>query len=161
MNVFLCSVSLQVERAWRHCSAENSNMQSSAFSLVSFSSFIVLLLGISLYTQEQGLSQIFSTLSHRAGLCRPDSESLHPFLPHTASWNTWFHPQRAAVPRPDPPRERRKGWNILYHLGGYGPWIEKVDGTASTIGQGDAVAPPVGCVVDQIHVVRSSCLQLN
>ncbi|KAJ9211710.1 hypothetical protein DTO166G4_6717 [Paecilomyces variotii] len=125
-------------------------MQSSAFSLVSFSSFIVLLLGISLYTQEQGLSQIFSTLSHRAGLCRPDSESLHTFLPHTASWNTWFHPQRAG---PDPPRERRKGWNILYHLGGYGPWIEKVDGTASTIGQGDAVAPPVGCVVDQIHVM--------
>lgn len=130
-------------------------MQSPAFSLVSLSSLIVLLLGVSLYTQEKGPSQLFLALSPRAGLRASNQETLYDVIPHTASWNTWFHPHQKAIPQTDPPKERRKGWNLLYHLGGYGPWIENVNGTTPALSQ-DTVAPPVGCLVDQIHMVRSN-----
>ena len=43
----------------------------------------------------------------------------------------------------------RDSWNILYHLGGNGPWIPKVDGVIK-----GGVAPPAGCKVEQIHMVR-------
>lgn len=36
-------------------------------------------------------------------------------------------------------------WNILYHLGGNSPWIQNVDG--------DDINTPVGCRVDQAHMV--------
>jgi hypothetical protein len=41
-------------------------------------------------------------------------------------------------------------WNLFYHLGGNGPWIQKVDGVIH-----DTLAPPGGCVVDQAHMVKS------
>jgi acid phosphatase len=41
-------------------------------------------------------------------------------------------------------------WNILYHLGGNGPWIEKVDGVAK-----GGIAVPDGCEVDMVHMVRT------
>jgi hypothetical protein len=40
-------------------------------------------------------------------------------------------------------------WNLFYHLGGNGPWIPKVDGVIR-----DSLAPPIGCVVDQVHMVK-------
>jgi acid phosphatase len=41
-------------------------------------------------------------------------------------------------------------WDILYHLGGNGPWIEKVDGVAK-----GGIAVPEGCEVDMVHMVRT------
>jgi len=72
--------------------------------------------------------------------------------PHQASWHSWFHPQRA---RTDPILGRGGGeisqnWNILYHLGGYSPWIEKVD---DVVPLNRGVAPPEGCSVEQVHMV--------
>ena len=43
----------------------------------------------------------------------------------------------------------RGDWNILYHLGGNGPWIEKVDGVAH-----GGIGVPEGCRVEQVHMVR-------
>lgn len=40
-------------------------------------------------------------------------------------------------------------WNIFYHLGGNGPWIQKVDDVV----EGGFEAPK-GCQVDMIHMVR-------
>ncbi|KAF2810248.1 phosphoglycerate mutase-like protein [Mytilinidion resinicola] len=39
-------------------------------------------------------------------------------------------------------------WNILYHLGGNGPWIEKTEGVVE-----GGVGPPKGCVVEQVHMM--------
>ena len=39
-------------------------------------------------------------------------------------------------------------WNMLYHLGGNGPWITKLDGTLH-----EDVEPPMGCKVEQAHMV--------
>jgi acid phosphatase len=41
-------------------------------------------------------------------------------------------------------------WNILYHLGGNGPWIERIDGFVD-----GGVAVPSGCEVDMVHLVPS------
>ena len=43
------------------------------------------------------------------------------------------------------------GWDILYHVGGNGPWIQKVDGTL-----GEGIEPPAGCKVEQVHMVSNS-----
>jgi acid phosphatase len=40
-------------------------------------------------------------------------------------------------------------WNILYHLGGNGPWIEKVDGVTK-----GGINVPEGCEVDMVHMVH-------
>ena len=37
---------------------------------------------------------------------------------------------------------------MLYHLGGNGPWITKLDGTLH-----EDVEPPMGCKVEQAHMV--------
>ncbi|KAL4794351.1 histidine phosphatase superfamily [Aspergillus venezuelensis] len=41
----------------------------------------------------------------------------------------------------------RDGWNLFCHLGGYGPWVEKVDGEV------EGIEPPGGCGVDQVHMM--------
>lgn len=40
------------------------------------------------------------------------------------------------------------GWDILYHLGGNGPWVEKVDGVVES-----GIQVPAGCEVDMVHMV--------
>jgi hypothetical protein len=42
-------------------------------------------------------------------------------------------------------------WNILYHLGGNGPWIPKVDGPF-----GDDLSIPEGCRIEQVHMVGAT-----
>ena len=42
-------------------------------------------------------------------------------------------------------------WNLFYHLGGNGPWIQKVDSVIH-----GPISPPTGCVVDQAHMVSLS-----
>jgi hypothetical protein len=39
-------------------------------------------------------------------------------------------------------------WNILYHLGGNGPWIEKLENTVA-----GGIAAPEGCEVEQVHMM--------
>jgi len=39
-------------------------------------------------------------------------------------------------------------WNIFYHLGGNGPWVEKVDGVLD-----GGIQVPDGCEVDMAHMV--------
>ena len=54
----------------------------------------------------------------------------------------WDHPQASVL------NTTREDWNILYHLGGNGPWIPKVDGVCE-----DDLSMPEGCHVEQVHVV--------
>lgn len=42
------------------------------------------------------------------------------------------------------------GWDLLYHLGGNGPWVEKVDGVVE-----GGIQVPAGCKVDMVHMVFS------
>jgi acid phosphatase len=72
--------------------------------------------------------------------------------PSSASWKSWFTPSGwfggadwAA----------KKGgsigvdWNILYHLGGDGPWVEKIQDNFPDA----TVEPPKGCEVKQVHML--------
>lgn len=43
-----------------------------------------------------------------------------------------------------------RAWNVLYHVGGNGPWIEKVDGVVD-----EGIEPPNGCSIEQIHMVSA------
>jgi hypothetical protein len=63
-------------------------------------------------------------------------------VPYTSSWQSWWHPERGGK------FSIEKGWNLLYHLGGNGPWIEKVDGVVS-----GGIGVPKGCRVEQVHMV--------
>lgn len=70
--------------------------------------------------------------------------------PHHSSWSSWWHPQRNDGNTFDRSRgagTTTKDWNILYHLGGNGPWVEKV------IDVVDTVTVPDGCQVEQVHMM--------
>lgn len=67
--------------------------------------------------------------------------------PRGASWKSWFHPLRVAENNKH--KKPVKGWNLFEHLGGYGPWIEKVDEQ----GVLTDLAPPEGCSINQVHLV--------
>lgn len=41
-------------------------------------------------------------------------------------------------------------WNLLYHLGGNGPWVEKIDGVVE-----GGIQVPEDCEVDMVHMVGS------
>lgn len=80
--------------------------------------------------------------------------------PHHSSWDSWWHPQRSVGT--DTKNEHGAGaitedWNILYHLGGNGPWVEKVIDVVE-----GGIATPEGCEVLQVHMVcfRSEVLGL-
>lgn len=80
----------------------------------------------------------------------PSDESASPFSP---SWNSWWHPHSQAKIRTHDSKAR----NSLYHLGGYGPWIEKIEGVVVT---GDVgIGPPKGCAVDGVHMVLLSFIR--
>jgi acid phosphatase len=73
-------------------------------------------------------------------------------LPFTSGRSSWFAPQ-SWLPRTLPGQEasssnRKSKWNILYHLGGNGPWIQKMDGIVE-----GGVGPPEGCTVEQVHMM--------
>lgn len=68
--------------------------------------------------------------------------------PHQSSWGSWWHPQRGDRRRHERAGQTTKDWNILYHLGGNGPWVEKVTDVVST-----GIAVPAGCQVEQVHMM--------
>lgn len=67
--------------------------------------------------------------------------------PYYASWRTWFYPHRTGYVT----RSRKGGWNVLYHLGGIGPWVEMDRGKEES-----GIEVPETCTVDQVHMV-STC----
>ena len=71
--------------------------------------------------------------------------------PHHSSWSTWWHSETSN----GTPSEHTLGagaitkdWNIIYHLGGNGPWVEKL----VDVVEGDTSVPP-NCEVEQVHMV--------
>ncbi|KAF2629511.1 phosphoglycerate mutase-like protein [Macroventuria anomochaeta] len=71
--------------------------------------------------------------------------------PHHSSWSSWWHPQRndgSIFERGQGAGATTKDWNILYHLGGNGPWVEKVIDVVAT-----GIAVPDGCEVEQVHMM--------
>jgi hypothetical protein len=71
-----------------------------------------------------------------------------PDFTHSPSWGSWWHPQSSTS---QPIARNNRRWNLLYHLGGNGPWIEKIDGVVHSRGEG--IGPPVGCTVESVHMV--------
>lgn len=65
---------------------------------------------------------------------------------HRSWWSSEPDPQAASRSGVD-----KDGWNLLYHLGGNGPWVEKVDGVVE-----GGIQVPEGCEVDMVHMVGSS-----
>jgi acid phosphatase len=69
--------------------------------------------------------------------------------PHHASWGSWWHPERLwGHTQGQGAGARTKDWNILYHLGGNGPWVEKVIDVVD-----GGIAVPENCVVEQVHMM--------
>lgn len=71
--------------------------------------------------------------------------------PFQSSWQSWWHPDRMDWKLSEHNAGAgavTKDWNILYHLGGNGPWVEKVINVVD-----GGVAIPTGCDVEQVHMV--------
>jgi acid phosphatase len=80
----------------------------------------------------------------------PGTSPAYGDRPVAAPWTSWFQPGVWAGSR-FPSRNGGRvadDWNILYHLGGNGPWVQKVDGVIT-----NELAPPEGCEVQQVHMV--------
>ena len=71
--------------------------------------------------------------------------------PHCSSWYSWYYPQypgdHGKLHR-DWTKATKRDWNVLYHLGGNGPWVEKVEDVVA-----GGISLPYGCEVDQIHMM--------
>ena len=110
-------------------------------SILKIGAFLSVLIGaVLLYNLGTTSTPIIKSLA-------PTEEHRYPSSPHVASWKTWFHPLQSAAGSTS--KDYRKGWNLLQHLGGVGPWIEKIDEGDDT----SDLAPPEGCLIDQIHLV--------
>lgn len=110
---------------------------------VVFSALVCLLGFISFFLTRSSTPSPLPLISNHA-----ESFSLAAFytkVPYTSSWASWWHPQRSHGRGSS---EFGRGWNLLYHLGGNGPWIEKVDGTVK-----GGIGVPEGCRVEQVHMV--------
>ncbi|ORY18701.1 histidine phosphatase superfamily [Clohesyomyces aquaticus] len=70
--------------------------------------------------------------------------------PHQSSWRSWWHPQHmlGGAHAGHIHGHGGKDWNILYHLGGNGPWVEKVVDVVD-----GGIAVPHGCKVEQVHMM--------
>ncbi|KAF2993680.1 acid phosphatase pho5 [Curvularia kusanoi] len=68
--------------------------------------------------------------------------------PHQSSWGSWWHPQHGEGSLHDRAGRTTKDWNILYHLGGNGPWVEKVIDIVDS-----GIAVPEDCEVEQVHMM--------
>ena len=68
--------------------------------------------------------------------------------PHGKSWSHWFSHHHHDGDGGAGAGWNKNGWNVLYHVGGNGPWIEMRDGIAS-----QAIGPPPSCTVEQVHLM--------
>jgi hypothetical protein len=62
-----------------------------------------------------------------------------------------FHAIHERVCGPSSIQDKQNDWNLFYHLGGNGPWIEKLNARFGTYDEDGKT--PEGCVVDQVHMV--------
>lgn len=110
---------------------------------IAFSAFVCLLGFISFFLTRSSTPSPLPLISNNA---EPFSLStFYTKVPYTSSWASWWHPQRSHGRGSS---EFGRGWNLLYHLGGNGPWIEKVDGVVK-----GGIGVPEGCRVEQVHMV--------
>ena len=65
-----------------------------------------------------------------------------------ASWRTHWFVQSQCRGEACTSRNEGPPWDIIYHVGGNGPWIKKNDGVLP-----ESVEPPKGCKVEQVHMV--------
>jgi acid phosphatase len=84
------------------------------------------------------------------GQLAPGTDPAYGWEPFVASWTSWFQPGAWAGARYPAHNAGKisKDWNILYHLGGNGPWVQKIDGIVT-----NDLAPPEGCEIQQVHMV--------
>jgi acid phosphatase len=106
---------------------------------------LVIFSAISFYNHESASLSIIQSFT-------PPGRDRSPTSPHVGSWKTWFHPLQ--IPAGSESKKHRKGWNLLQHLGGNGPWIEKIDDREES----SNLAPPDGCSIEQVHLV---CMNLR
>ncbi|KAE8845886.1 hypothetical protein PTNB73_01867 [Pyrenophora teres f. teres] len=92
------------------------------------------------------LSHSFYSVLCKTGIQNRTSERLGK--PYHSSWNSWWHPQQSRTEIEQGAGTTTEDWNILYHLGGNGPWIEKVIDVVD-----GGIAPPDGCEVIQVHMM--------
>jgi acid phosphatase len=112
--------------------------------------FVLLVLLYSAYTRPSATQPQPSTPYASANRGSPLEVGAEA-LPFTAGWSSWFHPQSWILNAGRAGRGFEtvsKKWNILYHLGGNGPWIQKVEGVVE-----GGIGPPDGCSVEQVHMM--------
>ncbi|KAJ6041074.1 hypothetical protein N7499_001252 [Penicillium canescens] len=88
-----------------------------------------------------------ASLSSVPGIATSAPSGKHkPVTPYYGGWRTWLNPCQSV--QLDTSQTSGKEWNILYHLGGNGPWIENIH-------EGAASSPetPEGCSIDQVHMI--------
>ncbi|KAF2669209.1 multiple inositol polyphosphate phosphatase [Microthyrium microscopicum] len=91
-----------------------------------------------------------SRLSTGPKYAPPSTELPYGLATIATSWTSWFSPgawtgQNIAAKNGG---KIDSTWNILYHLGGVGPWIQKIDDVIT-----NDVGPPDGCTVQQVHML--------
>ncbi|KAF2036313.1 phosphoglycerate mutase-like protein [Setomelanomma holmii] len=97
------------------------------------------------------LAGIAVSLAVAVGPHRLPSIFIERNKPHHSSWTSWWHPQGSqgtAAEHKQGAGAITSNWNILYHLGGNGPWVEKVIDVVD-----GGIAVPEGCHVEQVHMM--------
>jgi hypothetical protein len=80
----------------------------------------------------------------------PQSGPAYGTGPAGSSWSSWFSPQSWWSTEPATHGGTiDEDWNILYHLGGDGPWVQN----ENEVIKGEGVGPPDGCKVEQVHML--------
>ncbi|KAL1979715.1 hypothetical protein VTN96DRAFT_5259 [Rasamsonia emersonii] len=113
-------------------------------------SLLILSLAVLLY--PTGPTSVLSSVSSLVQLRTCPHSLSESVSPHSPSWGTWFHPQRLRQQPGQSTTKQRPGWNLLYHLGGNGPWVQRADPALTTSAAAE-IAPPDGCTVDQVHLM--------
>ena len=125
-------------------------------AVLSISTLITILIGVLCMSSE---SYLLLWSSVRGSICSISSDRMHggrcenecAGKPHHSTWASWWHPSdsgRTPASSSHGTGAITKDWNILYHLGGNGPCVEKViDGAYG------GIAVPENCEVEQIHMV--------
>lgn len=100
--------------------------------------------------------------------CR-DPGPLHGYYassPYSSSWTSWWSKDRHALSADGASLGTEstgqgggaigQDWNVLYHLGGNGPWVEKVDGVFD-----GGITLPEHCKVEQVHMVSTFLISFD
>jgi acid phosphatase len=93
------------------------------------------------------LASIVFLLNPQSSYSLPNTlQTVLPYL--QTNHHGWWEPEYQAASNCGPCGPGKNDWNILYHLGGNGPWVEKVDDVVK-----GGIQVPEGCEVDMVHMV--------